>query len=216
MLDLDPRSLSVYVITSATVARGRGHREIARAAIDGGATALQLRAPELPDDELLRLARDLAESCRRAGVLFLVNDRVDVAVAASAGGAHVGQGDDLDGARERLGPERVLGISVDDTEQAVAARTGGADYLGVTVWPSPTKPEAPPLGLEGIAEIAAASGLPVVGIGGIRAANARDVLCAGAVGVAVISAIAAAEDPVEATRELRDVVEGVRTEGCGP
>jgi thiamine-phosphate pyrophosphorylase len=209
---LDPRSLSLYVITSAALVPGRDHRDVARAAIDGGATALQLRAPELDGDEVLPLARDLAASCARAGVLFLVNDRADVAVASGAGGAHVGQHDDLDGARARLGRDRVLGVSVNDREQALAARRAGADYLGVTVWPSPTKPEAVPIGLDGLAEIATASGLPVVGIGGIRAANLPDVLRAGAAGVAVVSAIAGAPDPRAATTELRAVVDRLRAE----
>jgi len=205
---LDPKALRVYVVTSGTLAPGRGHREITAAAIEGGATAIQLRAPELDDAELLPLARDLATACRAAGVLFIVNDRVDVAVAAGADGAHVGQGDGPDEARAALGPGRVLGISVRDAAQARAAEAAGADYLGITVWSTTTKPEAVAEGLDGVAAVAAATSLPVVGIGGIDAANAGRVLGAGAAGVAVISAVAVATDPVAATRELRDVVDG--------
>src|SRR5207245_7680002 len=141
--------------------------------------------PELGGDDLLAVATELATWCRAAGVLFLVNDRTDVAVAAGAHGAHLGQTDDLGDARRRLGPRRVLGVSVEDTTQAREAREVDPDYLGVTVWPSRTKPEAVPHGLEALSEIARTSGLPVVGIGGIDAANARDVLRAGAAGVAV-------------------------------
>ena len=213
MRSFDPRRLGVYVVTSGTLVPGRDHRDVARAAIDGGATALQLRAPELGADDLFAVATELAMWCRAAGVLFLVNDRTDVAAAAGADGAHLGQTDDLLGARRRLGPRRVLGVSVADATQAHEAREVDPDYLGVTVWPSPTKPEATPNGLGTLTEIARTSRLPVVGIGGIDATNARDVLRAGAAGVAVVSAVAAAVDPVAATRRLRDVVDGFRREG---
>jgi thiamine-phosphate pyrophosphorylase len=205
MTQMDPRALRVYVLTSASFA-GRSHRDVAAAAIAGGATAIQLRAPELPDDDLLQVAIELAERCRDAGVLFVVNDRPDVAVASVAGGAHVGQGDDIDGARASLGPDGVLGISVGSVEQTHAAVDRGADYVAVTVWGTPTKPEATPGGLELIREIARASPVPVVGIGGIDAATASSVLAAGATGVAVISAVAAAPDPVEATRAIARAV----------
>jgi thiamine-phosphate pyrophosphorylase len=198
---IDPRTLRVYVVTSAAFA-GRSHTEIALAAIEGGATAVQLRAPELPDDELLVLARDLAARCAVAGVLFVLNDRPDMAVASGAGGAHVGQGDDVDGARSTLGPDRVLGISVMTPEEALAAVDRGADYLGVTVWATPTKPEARPGGLGLVRAIADVSTVPVVGIGGIDPSNASQVIEAGAAGVATIAAVAAAPDPVEATRDL--------------
>jgi thiamine-phosphate diphosphorylase len=205
---LDPNALRVCVVTSGTLVPGCGHREITTAAIEGGATAIQLRAPELDDAELLPLARDLAVACRAAGVLFIVNDRVDIAVAAGADGAHVGQRDAPAAARTALGPERVLGISVRDVGQARAAEAAGADYLGITVWSTATKPEAVAEGLDGVGAVAAATSLPVVGIGGIDASNAGRVLGAGAAGVAVISAVAVAADPVAATRELRDVVDG--------
>jgi thiamine-phosphate diphosphorylase len=205
-MDLDPRSLSVYVVTSADLA-GRDHEDLSAAALEGGATALQLRAPELDDEALLPLAVRLAGRCRAAGVLFVVNDRVEVALASGADGAHVGQGDDPRDARRRLGSDRVLGISVGDAAEGRAAHAGRADYLGVTVWATATKPEARARGLEGVREVAAATPLPVVGIGGITPANAAEVLEAGAAGVAVISAVAAAHDPVEAVRELRRTVD---------
>lgn len=202
----DPSSLAVYVVTSSGLVPGRGHREIARAAIVGGATAIQLRAPDLPDDQLLPLASELASICRASRVLFVVNDRLDVAVASDAGGAHVGQGDEIEGARARLGPDAVLGVSVGSPEEARVAEAAGADYLGVTVWATPTKPEAVPVGPRSLREVVRATAVPVVGIGGIDARNAHEVLEAGARGVAVISAVGAAEDPVAATRELAAAV----------
>lgn len=205
MTQMDARALRVYVLTSASFA-GRSHRDVAAAAIAGGATAIQLRAPELPVDELLQVGVELAERCREAGVLFVVNDRPDVAVACGAGGAHVGQGDDLDGARASLGPDGVLGISVGSVAQTRAAVDRGADYVAVTVWGTPTKPEASPGGLELVREIAGAATVPVVGIGGIDAANTASVLAAGAAGVAVVSSVAAASDPVEATRAIARAV----------
>lgn len=207
----DPRSLRLYVVTSSGLVPGRDHVDVALAAIDGGATAVQLRAPELGRAELLAVAEELAERSRDAGVLFVVNDRVDVAVAVDAG-AHVGQGDDPKAARSLLGPGRPLGISVASVEQALAAQADGADYLGVTVWATPTKPEAEPRGIHGLRAVVDATSLPVVAIGGIDAGNAGEVIEAGASGVAVVSAVGAAADPVAATRELADIVHGTRRE----
>jgi thiamine-phosphate diphosphorylase len=199
-------------VTSADLA-GRDHGDVASAALEGGAGALQLRAPELDDRALLPLAADLAARCRDAGVLFVVNDRVDVALASGAAGAHVGQDEDAVWARQRLGPDRVLGLSVGSAAAARAAQRAGADYLGVTVWATATKPEARARGLEGLRQVVVATPLPVVGIGGITAENAAQVLEAGVAGVAVISAVAAADDPVEAVRELRREVDAARRMG---
>ena len=204
------RSLAVYVVTSAGLVPGRGHVEVARAAIEGGAGAVQLRAPELEDRpwELLPLATGIAALCRARGVVFIVNDLIDVAIESGADGVHLGQGDEVVGVKDRLGPDRVLGLSVETPEQAREAELMGADYLGVTVFETKTKPEATPLGLDGLRGIVAATALPVVGIGGIAASNAPEVLSAGAAGVAVVSAVGGAEDPVGATMELVRVVRG--------
>jgi thiamine-phosphate pyrophosphorylase len=210
MTSLDPRSLAVYVVTSTGLAADRDHRDVALAAIAGGATAVQLRASELTDEDLAPLSKELAERCRAADVLFVVNDRVEVAASAGAG-AHVGQGDDPRAARDLLGPDAALGVSVSTVDEAVAAEDAGADYLGVTIWATPTKPEAEPRGLGGLRDIVKVAGLPVVGIGGIHAGNAHEVLAAGAAGVAVVSAVGTARDPVSATRELVDAVTRWRT-----
>jgi thiamine-phosphate pyrophosphorylase len=203
---MDPRSLRVYVLTSSGLVPGRGHADVAAAAIAGGASAVQLRAPELDDARLCDLAVEIAARCRSAGVLFVVNDRPSVAAQVGAG-AHVGQDDDPASARRVLGPDAVLGVSVSTPDEALAAERDGADYLGVTVWATPTKPEATPRGLEGLRAVVEATSLPVVGIGGIHAANAREVVDAGAAGVCVISAVGAAPDPERATRELVDAVD---------
>lgn len=203
---LDPRSLGVYVLTSSGYVPGRGHLEVGLAAIEGGATAIQLRAPAFGDGDLLPIATELANRCREAHVLFLVNDRVDLAIAAGADGAHVGHDDEPGVARERLGPGRVLGVSVLTLAQARAAEAAGADYLGVTVWATTTKPEAVPVDLDGLRAIVRSTPLPVVGIGGIHIDNVHEVLAAGAVGVAVVSAVGAAPDPVAATARFAELV----------
>jgi thiamine-phosphate pyrophosphorylase len=203
---LDPRSLRVYVLTSSGLVPGRNHRDVAEAALAGGATAVQLRAPELIDARLEALAGELVERCRATGALFVVNDRV--AVAANVGaGAHVGRADDPGSAREILDPTAVLGVSVSTTDEARSAQIAGADYLGVTVWATATKPQAEPRGLDGLRTIARATALPVVGIGGVHAGNAADVLDAGAAGICVVSAVGAAQDPVRATAELVEAVD---------
>jgi thiamine-phosphate pyrophosphorylase len=206
--------LGVYVVTATGLVPGRGHAEVAIGAIEGGANAVQLRAPGPSDGELLPLARELAGRCAERGVLFIVDDRIDLAMASGAAGVHLGQGDPWQEARLRLGPDLVLGVSVEDAAQASAAEAAGADYLGVTVFATRTKPEAAPRGLAGVREISAATQLPVVGIGGIDASNARQVLEAGAAGVAVVSAVAGAPDPAQATRDLVAAVRG--TGGAPP
>lgn len=212
---LDPRALRVYVLTSAGLVAGRGHRDVATAALAGGATAIQLRAPELSDRDLVPVAEDLCALCDAARTLFVVNDRPGVAARVGAG-VHVGQRDEPSAARRIVGAGAVVGISVEDVGQARAAVAAGADYLGVTVYPTATKPGAEPRGLAMITDVAAASGLPVVGIGGIEAANAAAVLDAGAAGVAVISAVGAAADPVASTAALRSAVDAHLAERARP
>ena len=213
---LDRRRLEVYIVTSAAfgsgvLGSGRDHRDVAAAAIAGGATAVQLRAPELSDDELRVVAAQIADACHRSNVMFIVNDRVEVAITSGADGVHVGQDDDPISVRRRLGPDRVLGVSVATLTHVNQAEMAGADYLGVTIWATPTKPDAVPRGLDAFREIAMSTSIPVVGIGGIFASNGTLVLEAGGAGLAVISAVAAAADPVAATRELAGVVQRFRS-----
>jgi thiamine-phosphate pyrophosphorylase len=201
--------LDVHVITSSH-AGGPDHVTIARAAVTGGADVVQLRAPGLPDADLMTLALAVRAVCTQGGTRLVVNDRVDVALAAGADGAHVGQRDGFATARRRLGDVALLGVSVDEPDQVRAAEAAGANYLGVTVFASATKPEARPAGLDGVRAVVAATWLPVVGVGGVNASNAGDVIAAGAAGVAVASAVASSADPVEATRELVGVVRAAK------
>ncbi len=201
--------LDVYVITDAGQHPGRGHLDIARAAIAGGATAVQLRDKQASAGDLYRDALAMAELCRAAGVLFIVNDRVDVALAAGADGVHLGT-DDLPVAEARrlMGPGRIIGFSAATPEEARQARADGADYLGAgPVFVTGTKADAGvPIGPSGLAAVCAATDLPVVGIGGVTSASAPAAIAAGAAGVAVVSAVAAASDMAAATRALAEAV----------
>ncbi len=205
---------SVYVITDRRTAGDRSLLDIVRAAIRGGATVVQLREKETSTRAMIELGQALLESTRAAGIPLIVNDRVDVALAIGAEGVHVGQ-DDMPAAMARrlIGPDRILGVSARTVEEAIQAQRDGADYLGAgDVFGTPTKPDAgTPIGVEGLARIARAVSIPVVAIGGVTPQNASAAIEAGAVGVAVISAVVGAPDPEAAARRLCEAVEAHRS-----
>jgi len=207
-----PRLWRLYVITDEKVSRGRSHLQVAEAAIRGGADVLQLRDKEAPGGRLYRVALGLRKLTREAKVPFIVNDRLDIALAVDADGVHVGQADlPASVARGLLGPGKILGVSADTIEQAVRAERDGADYLGVgpVFEARGTKADAgAPLGLDRIARIRRRCRLPIVAIGGIDAGNARKVREAGADAAAVISGIAAADDIERAVRRLKGILDG--------
>ncbi len=204
---------TLYVITDARLARGRSHLEVIRAAIEGGATIVQYREKEGTTRQLVEEALALHRLTREAGVPLIVNDRLDVALAVEAEGVHVGQ-DDMPATltRRLMGQERMVGVSATNLQEALQAEKDGADYLGMgPIFATPTKPDAaPPMGLEGLAEVCRRVSIPVVAIGGINEDNAAAVIEARADGVAVVSAIVAAPDVAAAARRLREVVEAAR------
>jgi thiamine-phosphate pyrophosphorylase len=204
---------SLYVITDRHTAGGRSILEVVRLAIRGGATVIQLREKESTTHEMVQLGQRLREITCEAGIPIIVNDRLDVALACEADGVHLGQ-DDMPAAlaRKLLGPDKLLGVSVETVEQAKEAEAAGASYLGVgDIFGTPSKPDAgAPIGLARVAEIATSVSIPVVGIGGITRDNAASVVAAGAAGVAVISAVFGASDPEAAARRLRELVAGAR------
>ncbi|HEX8394878.1 MAG TPA: thiamine phosphate synthase [Longimicrobium sp.] len=184
---------------------GRDLVDVVRAALRGGAPAIQLRIKDADAGPMADAARALLAETRRAGALLFINDRVDVALAVGADGAHVGQSDLAAADVRRIAPPGfLLGVSAESEALALAAQADGADYVGVgPVYATGSKADAgPPVGLERIASISAALRIPVVGIGGIAAGNAAPVIRAGAAGVAVISAVMRAADPEAATRAL--------------
>jgi thiamine-phosphate pyrophosphorylase len=200
---------SVYIITDRHAVGDRSLLTVVRAAIAGGATAVQLREKDATTRAMLELARALHEITQEAGVPLIVNDRIDVALAIGAEGVHVGQ-DDMPAplARQLIGPERILGVSAETVELARQAEQEGADYLGVgAVYATPSKADAgAPIGITGLQEIVQATTLPVVAIGGITLDNAPTVHQTGAAGVSVISAVMSAPDPAAAARQLREAM----------
>ena len=205
-----PFDLSLYLVTDPDMVRARGLTAVVAAAVRGGASLVQLRDKHAPTHELTEQATALKRLLAPLGVPLIINDRIDVAVAAGADGAHVGQEDMApDEARRLLGPDRILGVSVSRPEEVATADPALVDYAGVgAVFPTATKEKiAPPLGLDGLAALRARIPLPVVAIGGIGEANTAGVIAAGADGIAVVSAICAAADPEAACRRLRREIE---------
>jgi thiamine-phosphate pyrophosphorylase len=196
----------LHVLTDDTLFPGRTHLDVARAALDAGADVVQLRDKVRTPAELVPIAREIAALVAAAGRTLVVNDHLDVALAVDAGGLHVGESDLAPSAARRSWPRpKLLGGSARTVERALRLAAAGCDYLGVgPVYGSETKAGLPSaIGLERVAEIAAAVPVPVLGIGGIDASNAAAVVRAGAAGVAVVSAVAGAVDPAAAARALR-------------
>ncbi len=211
------QDFNVYLVTDGGLSGDRSTAEVVRRAIDGGVDVVQLREKGATARHRYELGLELRELTRAADVPLIVNDRIDIAAAVGADGVHLGDDDlPIAVAREQLGPEAIVGRSVSTPDAAREAERAGADYLGVgAVYGTTSKettPEQSNVGLDRVRAIRAASDLPFVGIGGVTPENAAGVVAAGADGVAVISAITAAEDPEAATRRLAAAVEGVSTD----
>jgi thiamine-phosphate pyrophosphorylase len=207
---ISPGRWRLYVITDESVSRGRSHIEIAEAAIRGGADVIQLRDKNASGGTLYRVALALRMLTREAKVPLIVNDRLDIALAADADGVHLGQKDlPASVARHIMGPGRILGVSAETLEEALLAEKDGADYLGVgpVFEARKTKADAgEPLGLERIARVRKHCRLPIVAIGGIDGQNARQVREAGADSAAVISAIVGADDIARAAEQMKSLL----------
>jgi len=215
MMNREPIDYSLYLVTDRGLSRGRPTPEIVRAAVRGGVTCVQLREKTCSTREFIAEALAVRDFLKWRGVPLIINDRVDVALAVGADGVHLGQGDlPLAEARAVLGESKLIGISAESLRDAVAAESAGADYLGVSpIFATPTKTDtAAPLGIEGLRAIRRQVKLPLVAIGGLNAGNAAAVIGGGADGVAVVSAIVAADDPERAARELaRHIAQARRT-----
>ena len=202
--------LSLYLVTDTRLCGAVGVPATVAAAVGSGASAVQVRDPDAGDDDFVLLGRAVAEALQGLDIPLIVNDRVHLVSAIGADGAHIGQQDlDPRSAREMLGPDAVLGLSVQTVEQVAVARRDGLDlldYLGVgPVWLQVTKPDAAaPSGLDRLRDITAASPWPCVAIGGIDADRAALARRHGAAGVAVVSAICGQPDAAEATRRIRN------------
>jgi thiamine-phosphate pyrophosphorylase len=201
--------LSVYLVIGTGEMGGRSALETVRLAIEGGASVVQLREKHAPLSEVLEVGNRMRELCREHGVLFVVNDRVDVALLLDADGVHVGQDDiPANEARKLVGEKMFIGVSASSVEEARRAIEQGADYLGVgSIYATGSKADAgDPVTPALIGDIRKFSDLPIVAIGGITADNCPEVMEQGANGVAVISAIVGQPDPRQATVRLREIV----------
>lgn len=204
------KALRLYVIPDRAIGAPLSLEEQARLAVEGGATAIQLRDKEMDGGELLRTARVLSALCRERQVLFIVNDRLDVALLSDADGVHLGQSDLPVKDARRLAPRPFLiGASVHTPGEVLSAGNDGADYIGVgAVFGTGSKSDAAVIGLEGLRATAAASALPSVAIGGITAENLPDVMRRGVDGASVISA-SVRGNVKENTQRLAKILEGI-------
>ena len=199
------QGMLLYAVTDQSwLKEGQTLFSVCEEVLANGATFLQIREKDLSAEAFEAEAARLKALCKAHHVPFVVNDSVEIALAIDADGVHVGQSDikgrDI---RAILGPDKILGISAGTVEEAVAAENAGADYIGVgAVFPTGTKKNARNLTVEKLREIRSAVSIPVVAIGGIHAGTLMELAGSGVDGVAVVSAIFAAKDPGQATREL--------------
>jgi thiamine-phosphate pyrophosphorylase len=203
---LNPDALRLYLVTDQALTRGRPLADVVAAAVQGGVTCVQLREKQLGTREFLAQALILKALLAPQGIPLVINDRLDIALACGADGVHLGQNDlPADEARKLLPPGVFIGWSVESMDDVQQSAALPVDYLGVSpIFSTPTKTDTKdPWGLEGLAVVRAATPLPLVAIGGIHAGNARDVLRAGADGLAVVSALCAADDPRAAAVTLK-------------
>jgi len=205
---------SLYVITGEKFSLGRPVLEVVGAAIEGGATVVQLREKEMDARGLVEAGRGIRELTRGRGVAFIVNDRVDVALAVDADGVHVGRDDlPVPAVRRIVGAGKIIGVSAGDVAEARQAEREGANYVGLgSIFGTQTKEDAgEPIGLEMVRCVTSGVNIPVVGIGGIKACNAGEVIRAGAAGVAVVTAVIGADDVAAAAGELLVAVKRARS-----
>lgn len=205
--------LSVYLVLDPGLCGDRGMVETARLAVAGGATMVQLRDKGAGTASLVATGRALQAALAGTGAKLIVNDDVEAALAIGADGVHVGQEDTAaQTARARIGPDRILGLTVDTPREAARAEPALVDYIGCgPVFATPTKPDhKPAVGFEGLAAQIAAGRVPAVAIGGLKAGHVAAALAAGAKGVAVVSAICGQPDPAAAARALAAAVAAAR------
>ena len=203
----------LYVITGQAFLKGRRLEDVIAAAIRGGADTIQLREKEFTGRELLAAGQVLRRVTRELGARLIVNDRIDVAKAVDADGVHLGQSDlPIEAARAILGPDKIVGLSTHNVEEAVAAERAGANYIGLgPMKPTTTKLDTEPVvGPSGVREVRRRVRLPIVAIGGIKQADVAEIIRSGANAVAIISAIVGSDDVEAAARTIRNIVDEER------
>ncbi len=207
--NISASDLRLYAVTDSRWLDGAPLPHAVEQALQGGITCLQLREKRLAYDDFLATAREIKTLCQHYPVPFIIDDNMDVALTCDADGLHIGQNDmPAAKARQLLGPDKILGVSAQTVEQAIAAYQAGADYLGVgAVFPTGTKNDAVEVPLETLKAITAAVPIPVVAIGGIKADNIHRLKNTGIAGAAVVSAIFAQKDIKTATNHLYQLVQ---------
>ena len=210
----DKESLLLYAVTDRTWLNGEPLYEQVEKAIKSGVTFVQLREKKLDEESFLNEALEIQKLCRRYNIPFVINDNVQIAKKINADGIHVGQHDmGAANVRAMLGDDKILGVSAQTVEQAVLAEKQGADYIGVgAVFPTGSKADAEDVSYETLKTICEAVNIPVVAIGGISAGNVLTLKGSGISGIAVISAIFAAEDIEFATKNLKHLTKKVVSE----
>jgi thiamine-phosphate pyrophosphorylase len=202
--------LSLYLVTDKDLANGRPLEDIVEEAVKGGVSMVQIREKDASSRDFFELAKLVKQILEPYKVPLIINDRLDIALAVDAEGLHIGQSDlPYEVAREILGADKIIGLSVENIAQAKAANSLDVDYIGLSpVFSTQTKNDiAKPLELEGVREIASFTKHPSVAIGGIDSINTADIIKAGADGVAVVSAIISSSDPKQSSLELRSIVD---------
>lgn len=211
--EFKPEDLRLYLVTDRPLALGRDIDWVVEEAVKGGVTMVQLREKDIDTRDFIALGLKIKEKLAPLGIPFVINDRVDVALAVGADGVHIGQSDmPYEMARKLLGPDAIIGLSVENMEDIEAANQLDVDYVGISpVYLTPTKTDtAAAFGLDGVSRAAALSKHPTVGIGGMNLRTAADVMKAGADGIAVVSAIMSADSPAQASEALlREVTAGL-------
>ena len=212
-MNLDKNSLLLYAVTDRSWLKGQTLAQQVEQALLGGATMVQLREKQLDLPHFRREALEIQALCRRYGAPFLINDNVDLALEIGADGVHVGQEDMEAGlVRQKLGPDKILGVSAHSPEEALRAQAAGADYLGAgAVFHTGTKTDVSTLSYDTLGDICAAVHIPVVAIGGINEDNILRLKGTGIAGAAVVSALFAQPDVQAAAQHMRTLAERVRS-----
>lgn len=207
-MNVNNESLLLYAVTDRKWTDAQTLAEQVEEALEGGATFVQLREKTLNEAEFLEEAKELKKLCAKYNVPFVINDNVSIALAMDADGVHIGQ-DDMEAGtvREKLGPDKIIGVSAQTVEQALLAEKRGADYLGVgAVFPTKSKDDAAEVSKETLKAICSAVSIPVVAIGGVSKENIGELAGTGIAGAAVISAIFGSKDIKNAASELKKAV----------
>ncbi len=211
MSNIKKEDMLLYAVTDRSWLNGETLYEQVEQALMGGVTLVQLREKNLGEEEFLQEAAAIRDLCRKYGVPFIINDNVEIALRCGADGVHVGQEDMAAGTvRQKLGPDKIIGVSAHNVEEALEAEKNGADYLGAgAVFGSSTKTNANTLDHAVLKEICSAVAIPVVAIGGVNEKNILQLAGTGIDGAAVVSAIFAKEDKKAAAETLRGLAEQI-------